>query len=166
MHVRRIMSALVIACAAGLSAACGGDPAGDSAGAAATGATSASAAPTASPSADVKADTERVCTNVVAAFDKEKMALVEVLLKLATEESKADQDKARADATALVGRLKAAVDKETANAADPEVKAALQELMATLGRLLTPEGIADPDFETKMDAAMAKAAAHCPGLDA
>ena len=45
------------------------------------------------------------------------------------------------------------------------MKAALQELVATLGRMYTPESVADPDFEKKMDEAVAAAATYCPGLN-
>jgi hypothetical protein len=160
MHLRRIMSALVLAFAAGLSAACG------DADEAAKTAASASASGSASPSVDVKADTERICTNVVAAFNNEKLQLLGLLLTIATEDDKAAQDKARADAAALVQRLKAAVDKETANAADPKVKTALQALMVTLGTITAPEVASDPDFDKKLDAAVAEAATYCPGLNA
>jgi hypothetical protein len=163
MQVRRIMSALVLAFAAGLSGACAGDADKTSNDAAAAGPASSPAA--ASPSVDVKADTERICTNVVAAFDKEKVPLVEVVFTLAAEDDPAVRAQATADATALVGRLKAVVDKETANAADPKVKADLQTLVTTMARLLTPEAVADPDFDKKMDAALAAAAAHCPALN-
>lgn len=129
-------------------------------------ATSASSPTSASPSVDVKADTERICTAVVAAFDKEKVPLLEVLINLPAEDDPAARAKAKTDAAALVGRLKAVVDRETANAADPKVKAALQGLVTTMGQILTPEAVADPDFEKKMDAAVAAAATHCPGLSA
>ncbi|MFF5233241.1 hypothetical protein [Dactylosporangium sp. NPDC000521] len=158
------MSALTLAFATGLSAACGSgaDETAKSAAPASTGAATTAAA---SPSVDVKADTERICKNVIAAFDKEKMQLVELLVKLATEEDKAAQDKAKADAAALIERLRTVVDKETANAADPKVKTALQALVVTFGKMLTPEAMADPDLEKKMDAAMAEASAYCPGLN-
>jgi hypothetical protein len=166
MRIRGIIPALILALAAGLTAACTGDAdeAATRPESAASGTATSGAA--ASPSVDVKADTDRICKNVVAAFNNEKLLLLEVLLKLATEEDKAAQDKAKADAAALVGRLKAVVEKETANAADPKVKAALQKLIVTIGQILTPEAMADPDYETKMDAAMAEAATYCPGLDA
>lgn len=161
MNMRRIMSALVLAFAAGLSAACGAD-----ADEAANGPTSTSTgAAAASPSVDVKADTERICKNVVAAFDNDKIKWVEVLLKLATEDDPAARDQAKADGVALVGRFKTVVDKETANAADPKVKAALQNLVSTMGTMLTPEAAADPEFETKLDAAIAEAGTYCPALN-
>jgi hypothetical protein len=165
MHVRRVMSALILAFAAALSGACGGDAdeTAKSATSASAGATTSGAA--ASPSADVKADTDRICKNVVAAFQNEKIPLLEAMLKLATEEDKAAQAKARADAAAVIERLKIVVDKETANAADPKVKAALQQLIVTLGKMITPESLGDPDFEKKMDAAMAEASTYCPGLN-
>jgi hypothetical protein len=163
MRMRRIMSALILAFAVGLSAACGGD-ADEKAPAGAGAPTGASAS--ASPSVDVKADTERICKTVVAAFDAEKMQILELLLKVHSEDDQAARAKAVTDGAALVQRLKTVVDKETANAADPKVRTALQELIATLGRMLAPESMDDPDFETKMDAAVAAAAAYCPGLDA
>jgi hypothetical protein len=160
------MSALTLACVVGLSAACGGAANETAKGATSASAAAATSSAAASPSVDVKADTDRICKNVIAAFEKEKLLLLEVVLKLATEEDKAAQAKAKADAAALVERLKAAVDKETANAADPKVKAALQALIVTLGKMLTPEAMADADFEKKLDAAMAEAATYCPGLNA
>ncbi|GIJ72217.1 hypothetical protein [Virgisporangium ochraceum] len=164
MHLRRVMSALVLAFAAGLSAAaCAGEADEPSGGAAPAGPASSAAA---SPSVDVKADTERICAAVVAAFNKEKLTLLEVAINLAAEDDPAVRAKAKADAAALVARLKVVVDKETATAADPKVKAALQGLISTMGQLLTPEAVDDPDFETKMDAAMNGAAAHCPALAA
>jgi hypothetical protein len=159
MYMRRVMPALILAFAAGLSAACGGDT--DET---AKGAASAGAGASASPSVDVKADTDRICTNVVAAFNNEKIQLLELLLKVVTEDDKAAQDKARADAAVVVGRIKAVVDKETANAADPKVKAALQQLVATLNTVFAPESVDDPDFETKMDTAIAEASTYCPGF--
>ncbi|MET7419693.1 hypothetical protein [Dactylosporangium sp. NPDC005555] len=181
MRMRRMMSALVLAFAAGLSAACGTDaddtaksaaPASGTAApsaaasGAASGATGGATSAAASSPVGAKADTERICKNVIAAFEAEKMQLLEVLLKMATAEDQATKDKAKADAAALVGRLKTVVDKETATAADPKAKAALQALVATLGKMLTPEGVADPDFEKKLDAATAEASTYCPGLDA
>ena len=179
MRMRTYLSALTLAVAAGLSTACGGD-AGEtakgatsaSAGAAsgtassapASGAASGGASSSAGANTGAKADTERICKNVVAAFEAEKMQLVELILKLATEQDKAVQAKAKADAVALVQRLKAVVDKETATAADPKVTAALQKLVTTLGGMLTPEGVADPDFDKKMDAVVSEAATYCPAL--
>ena len=165
MQIRRVMSALILAFAAGLSAACGGDADDTAKNATPASSGGATSGATASPSVDVKADTERICKSVVATFNNEKIQLLELLLKVHMEDDKAVQDKARADAAALVGRIKAVVDKETANAADPKVKAALQELVVTLGRMFTPESMTDPDFETKMDTAVATAATYCPGLD-
>lgn len=164
MRMRRIMSALTLAFAAGLSAACGddGSETAKSAAPATSGAAATSAA--ASPSVDVKADTERICNAVAVAFQSEKMQLLKVLITLASEDDKATRDAAVADATAIIGRLKAVVDKETATAADPKVKVALQGLIATLTNMLTAEALADPDYEKKMDTAMDAAAAYCPIL--
>ena len=166
MRMRRIMSALTLAFVAGLSAACGGDADETAKSATSASAGAATSGAAASPSVDVQADTDRVCKNVVAAFESEKLQLFEVLLKVGTAEDKAAQDKAKTDAAALFARLKAVVDKETATAADPKVKAALQALMVTLGKMVTPEALDDPDFEKQMDAAMAEAATYCPGLNA
>lgn len=160
MRLRRILLALGLSAAVGLLAGCG-DASEDSP----TAAASSAAAP--SPTADLAAGTEAVCTAVVAAYDKEKAELAATLGELiaaqATED-KAALAAAKAKGEVVIKRLTDAVEGPIAGATDPEAKAALQEFVATFEKAMGPEGMDDPAFEAKMDAAGAEAGKYCPAL--
>ncbi|WP_432830075.1 hypothetical protein [Dactylosporangium sp. CA-092794] len=158
-----------------LSAACGSGAEAGGAASASGGATSATAgAPSSAPAStapggagDAKANTEQVCKAIVDALEPEKAALANVVVELLTANEGGDQaakTKAKADADALVGRVTKAVNTESVKASDPKFKAALDKLVANFAKLLTPEGVADPEFDKKIDAATADAAAFCPAL--
>jgi hypothetical protein len=177
MRVRRLWLVLALAAAAGLSAACGSDAgsgakAGSTASAGGAPAGSSAAPSTAgggasgTPGAAGKASTEEVCKAVVAALDKEKLEIAAVALEMATAEAgdQAAKTKAQEKANALIARLTKAVNAETAKAADPKVKAALDGFVANVAKILTPQGVADPDFESKFAKAADEAAAYCPAL--
>jgi hypothetical protein len=160
VRLRRILLALGISAAMGLVAGCG--EAAEDAPAAATG---GGAAP--SPTRDLTADTEAVCTAVVAAYDKEKAELVATLGELISASAAEDQAAlaaAKAKGEVVIKRLTDAVEGPIAGATDPEAKAALQSFVATFDKAMGPEGLDDPAFEAKMDAAGAEAGKYCPAL--
>ena len=160
MRLRRILLALGLSAAVGLIAGCGEASRNSPAATA-----SDAAAP--SPTPDLTADTEAVCTAVVAAYDKEKAELVATLGELisaSAAEEKAALAAAKAKGEVVIKRLTDAVEGPIAGATDPEAKAALQEFVATFEKAMGPEGMDDPAFEAKMDAAGAEAGKYCPAL--
>jgi hypothetical protein len=161
VRLRRFLLALGLSAAMGLVTGCAGASEDSPPDAAATG----GAKP--SPTLDLKADTKAVCTAVVAAYDAEKAELAATLGELisaSAAEDKAALAAAKAKGEVVIGRLTDAVDGPIADAADPEAKAALQEFVATFEKALGPEGLDDPAFEAKMDAAGAEAGKYCPAL--
>ncbi|MFF5225846.1 hypothetical protein [Dactylosporangium sp. NPDC000521] len=182
MQLRRAILALALSTAVALTAACSSEepsPAGQgstaaaasaaagSAAAGSTGATTAAAAP--SQSVDLKANTEAVCKGVVAAYDKEKEAVVTVLTELLTAAAK---DDAAAMATAkskgkvVFDRLTASVNAELDKAADPQAKAALQNFVKAFSKVLESDNLESDAFQAEMDKAAAEATKYCPALDA
>jgi hypothetical protein len=190
MLVRRLLLVLTLSAVAGLSAACGSDDPGNAKGAApaasgATGAAGSGAASTGAGGGSSGAaggnassgtsggggagtsNTEQVCKAVVAALDAEKMNLAQVVVELTTANMQGDQaakNKAKADADALIARLTKAVNAETAKATDPKARAAIDGFVAAVAKLLTVEGVTDPDFDNKLDKAGEEATKYCPAL--
>lgn len=160
MRLRQIFLTLGLATAIGLAAGCSEDPT------VGTGATGSPAAP--SPSSAGGTDTAAVCDAVVAAYEKERAALVTALGEMLSANAAQDQaavDAARAQGEAVVGRLVTAVQGELSGAADPQVKADVQAFVDTFEQAFTPEGLNDPALDAKVDAAAAAAAKHCPALN-
>ncbi|HTJ35363.1 MAG TPA: hypothetical protein VL738_19220 [Dactylosporangium sp.] len=161
---------------AGLSAACGADDAdekkagGAGATAGTSGAAPAAGGGTGSPGAAGNGggvSTEEMCTKVQAILDNEKMNFANVGFRLATanmDNDEAEKAKAKTEADALIARLTKAVGAETAKAADPKARAAIDGFIATVAKLLTLEAIDDPDYEQKLDAAGEDAAKYCPAI--
>jgi len=166
MQLRRIILALALSATVGLTAACADDAKDTAAGAAPTSGSATSAA--ASPSVDVKANTEAVCKAVVAAYDKEKEALITVLSELVSATAKEDTaavNAAKAKGEVVFARLAKAVNAELVNAADPQAKAALEKFVATFAKTLAANNLDDPAFEAEMDKAAAEAEKYCPALN-
>jgi hypothetical protein len=157
VRLRRILLALGLSAAMGLVTGCAG----------ASEDSPRVAAATSAAALDLTADTEAVCTAVVAAYDAEKAELAATLGELISASAAEDQAAlaaAKAKGEVVIGRLTDAVDGPIADAADPEAKAALQEFVATFAKALGPEGLDDPAFEAKLDAAGAEAGKYCPAL--
>ncbi|GGM37189.1 hypothetical protein ACFFX1_36670 [Dactylosporangium sucinum] len=162
MQLRRILLALAVSTTLGLATGCAQDSGDASQGAAPA---ASSAAP--SPTVDLKADTEAVCKAVVAAYEAEKMEFLNALAEMLTASLDGDQaalDKARSKGQAIVDRITKAVNPEIAKAADPKAKAALEQFVATVAKMMTAESLEDPEFEAALDKAIADAGVYCPAL--
>ncbi|GAB3840334.1 hypothetical protein ACFPIJ_33835 [Dactylosporangium cerinum] len=187
MQFRRILMALALCTTVGLTAACGQDSgsatqgaapassgagaggsssAGGSSGGASTGVGGGAGAAASSP-VGVKANTEAACKNIVAAYDKEKVELVGVISELGAaslKEDKAAMAAAEAKGKVILDRLAKALAPELAKITDPQAKAALQQFVATFGKMLTGTNFADEAFEAEMEKATTAAAKYCPAL--
>ncbi|GAA3244359.1 hypothetical protein ACFO1B_32045 [Dactylosporangium siamense] len=184
MQFRRIVLALALCTAVGLTAACGQDSGSTPQGAAtassgatgsggssgaggSSGGSSGGASGAASQPAGAKGNTEAACKNIVAAYDKEKVELVGVISELAAaslKEDKAAVAAAEAKGKVILDRLAKAVEPEIAKVADPQAKAALQQFVATFGKMLSGTTFADEAFEAEMEKATTEAAKYCPAL--
>lgn len=162
MRFRRILLALALSTAVGLTAACAEDSKGANQGAAP--ATSAAAA---SPSTDLKAGTDAVCKAVVAAYDTEKAELTAALTEVVAAGLKDDAAAvaaAKAKGKIVLDRLTKAARAEIAKAADPQAKAALEQFVATSAKVLDGDNLKDDAYQAEMDKATDAAAKYCPGL--
>ncbi|MEV4138468.1 hypothetical protein AB0J72_40640 [Dactylosporangium sp. NPDC049742] len=172
MQLRRTILALALSTTVALTAACSSEkpsPAaqGSANAAASAAATSAAAAP--SQSVDLKANTEAVCKGVVAAYDKEKEAVVAVLTELLTAAAKDDtaaMATAKSKGKVVFDRLSASVNTELEKAADPQAKAALQNFVKAFSKVLESDSLESDAFQTEMEKATAEATKYCPALEA
>ncbi|MGI5183087.1 hypothetical protein ACQEVZ_43205 [Dactylosporangium sp. CA-152071] len=177
MQLRRTILALALSTTVALTAACSSeDPspaaqgsANAAASAAGTNAAGTSAAAAPSQSVDLKANTEAVCKAVVAAYDKEKEAVVAVLTELLTaaaKDDKAAMATAKSKGKVVFDRLSASVNAELEQAADLQARLALRNFVNAFSKVLESDNLASDAFQTEMDKATAEATKYCPALDA